>query len=191
MITITIAFLISLLLTALQKARESAAKMKRQINLIHSFRAEAVGIKTIRNKMHDSILTLSFGLILMLKPVCKRLLLMATLWMAILGCSAEVSTFPVEGMVTFKGKAIPKGEIYFDPDSSIKGPQGKALIREGKFSTKEFNSGVVTGKYIIRIQGFDGKPREDSPMGKAIFPAYELPMELIAGKPITIEVPSK
>ena len=141
--------------------------------------------------MHGPIPTLSFGLILMLKPTCKRFLLMAILWLAILGCSAEVSTFPVEGMVNFKGKAIPKGEIYFDPDISIKGPQGKALIRDGKFSTKEFNSGVVTGKYSIRIQGFDGRPREDAPMGKAIFPAYQLPMDLVAGKPLTIEVPSK
>lgn len=127
----------------------------------------------------------------MLKPACKRTLLMTILWLAILGCSAEVPTFPVEGMVTFKGKAIPKGEIYFDPDISIKGPQGRALISEGKFSTKDLNSGIVAGKYIIRIHGFDGKPREEAPMGKAIFPAYELPMELIAGKPILVEVPSK
>jgi hypothetical protein len=116
---------------------------------------------------------------------------MTTLWLAILGCSAEVSTFPVEGMVTFKGKAIPKGEIYFDPDISIKGPQGRALISEGKFSTKDIHSGIVPGKYIIRIHGFDGKPREEAPMGKALFPTYELPMELVAGKPLAIEVPSK
>lgn len=127
----------------------------------------------------------------MLKPYCKRLFVMTILWLAILGCSAEVSTFPVEGMVTFKGKAIPKGEIYFDPDVSIKGPQGRALISEGKFSTKDLNSGIVPGKYTIRIHGFDGKPREEAPMGKAIFPAYELPMELVAGKPLAIEVPSK
>ena len=127
----------------------------------------------------------------MLKPYRKRLFVMTTLWLAILGCSAEVPTFPVEGMVTFKGKAIPKGEIYFDPDISIKGPQGRALISEGKFSTKDINSGIVPGKYIIRIHGFDGKPREEAPMGKALFFAYELPMELVAGKPLTIEVPSK
>ncbi|MBJ7343843.1 MAG: hypothetical protein JHD09_01015 [Gemmataceae bacterium] len=127
----------------------------------------------------------------MLKPAYKRLLLMTILWLAILGCSAEVPTFPVEGMVTFKGKAIPKGEIYFDPDISIKGPQGRALISEGKFSTKDINSGIVPGKYTIRIHGFDGKPREEAPMGKALFPTYELPMELVAGKPLTIEVPSK
>ena len=127
----------------------------------------------------------------MLKPYRKRLFVMTTLWLAILGCSAEVATFPVEGMVTFKVKAIPKGEIYFDPDISIKGPQGRALISEGKFSTKDINSGIVPGKYIIRIHGFDGKPREEAPMGKALFFAYELPMELVAGKPLTIEVPSK
>ncbi len=116
---------------------------------------------------------------------------MTILWLAILGCSAEVPTFPVEGMVTFKGKALPKGEIYFDPDISIKGAQGRALISEGKFSTKDINSRIVSGKYIIRIHGFDGKPREEAPMGKALFFAYELPMELVAGKPLTIEVPSK
>ena len=127
----------------------------------------------------------------MLKPAYKRLLLMTILWLATLGCSSEIPTFPVEGMVTFKGKAIPKGEIYFDPDISIKGPQGRALISEGKFSTKDINSGIVPGKYIIRIHGFDGKPREEAPMGKALFFAYELPMELVAGKPLTIEVPSK
>ena len=127
----------------------------------------------------------------MLKLAYKRTLLMTILWLAILGCRSEVPTFPVEGMVTFKGKALPKGEIYFDPDISIKGPQGRALINEGKFSTKDLNSGIVAGKYIIRIHGFDGKPREEAPMGKALFPTYELPMELIAGKPIIIEVPSK
>ncbi|MSR50658.1 MAG: hypothetical protein CK551_05035 [Planctomycetaceae bacterium] len=127
----------------------------------------------------------------MLNHVFKKLLLIASLFLAILGCSSEVPTFPVEGTVTFKGKALPKGEIYFDPDISIKGPQGRALISEGKFSTKDLNSGIVTGKYTVRIHGFDGKPREEAPMGKAIFPAYELTMELVAGKPLTIEVPSK
>ncbi|NBR07364.1 MAG: hypothetical protein EBT92_16590 [Planctomycetes bacterium] len=123
--------------------------------------------------------------------ICKHFLSMATLWLGILGCSSDIPTFPVEGTVTFKGKGIPKGEIYFNPDISIKGPQGRALINEGKFSTKDLNSGIVTGKYTIRIHGFDGKPREEAPMGKALFPPYELPMDLVAGKSLTIEVPSK
>lgn len=128
----------------------------------------------------------------MLKHACKLLLLVTSVYLlATLGCTSKVPTFPVEGTVTFKGKAIPRGEIYFDPEPSVKGPQGRALIREGKFSTKDFNSGVVGGKYIVRIHGFDGNPKEEAPMGKAIFSAYELPMELVAGKPITIEVPSK
>lgn len=111
--------------------------------------------------------------------------------LVIAGCSSEIPTFPVEGTVTFKGKAIPKGEIYFDPDISIKGPQGRAIINDGKFSTKDLKSGIVPGKYNIRIHGFDGKPREEAPMGKAIFPTYEVAMELMAEKPINIEVPSK
>lgn len=121
----------------------------------------------------------------------RQFVFLFLLLLVIAGCSSEIPTFPVEGTVTFRGKAIPKGEIYFDPDISIKGPQGRAIINEGKFSTKDLNSGIVSGKYTVRIHGFDGKPREEAPMGKAIFPAYEVGMELTAGKAIAIEIPSK
>lgn len=127
----------------------------------------------------------------MLKLIFRMLLVATPLCLALLGCTSEIITFVVEGSVTFKGKAIPKGEIYFDPDPAIKGIQGKGLIRDGKFSTKGFNSVIVAGKYIVRIYGFDGKPREEAPLGKALFPPYEISLTLVEGQPVVIEVPSK
>lgn len=109
----------------------------------------------------------------------------------ILGCSSEPSTFNVEGTVTFKGKPIPKGEIYFDPAPGIQGPQGRAIIQEGKFSTRDQKAGIVPGKYTVRVHGFDGKPVQEAPYGRAIFPAFESAMDLQPGKPLAIEVPGK
>ena len=123
----------------------------------------------------------------------KKIVAFASLAALILtcGCSSEIPTFPVEGTVSFKGQPLPKGEIYFDPDASLKGPQGRAIINDGKFSTKDQKSGVVAGKYQVRVHGFDGKPRQEAPYGLAIFPAYETTMELQTGKSLTIEVPGK
>ncbi len=109
----------------------------------------------------------------------------------LLGCNSEAPLIPIEGTITYKGIPVPKGEIYFDPDANTKGLQGRALINQGKFSTKELNSGISSGKYKIRIHGFDGKPKEEAPMGKAIFPAYEIPLTLVEGQPLMIDVPSK
>jgi hypothetical protein len=86
------------------------------------------------------------------------------------GCS-DTAMVPVSGSVKYKGSDLPAGVIFLDPDASIKdAPQGYALIKDGKFSTAESGGRPVKpGKYTVRIDGFDGKPGNELPLGKKLF----------------------
>tara|TARA_R110002095_G_scaffold196350_5_gene175221 strand:+ start:2104 stop:2529 length:426 start_codon:yes stop_codon:yes gene_type:complete len=72
----------------------------------------------------------------------------------------------ITGTVQFDGKPIPYGEIKFTPDAKNggSGPQGQAMIVDGKFDTAELKKGPTSGPHIIEISGYDGVPNEE--MGK-------------------------
>jgi hypothetical protein len=86
-----------------------------------------------------------------------RPLLVLVVAAPLLGCSSGVKLFPVSGTVTFDGKPIPAGRLYFNPDvgKGNDGPQGYADIREGKFDTREGGRGTPGGPMVIRIEGFE------------------------------------
>lgn len=99
---------------------------------------------------------------------------------ALLGCGAgEEKLYEVSGVVTYDGKPIPKGLIFFDPHAD--GPQGFANILDGKYDTAQQGKGVRGGAYAVRVNGFDGKEANEAPFGQALFPEYtgskELPKE--------------
>lgn len=76
------------------------------------------------------------------------------------------------GTVTHQGRPIPAGLVYFEPDvhAGNDGPQGQAVIKDGKYDTREReNSGPGSGKYVIRVQAFDGVAGNEAPIGKALF----------------------
>ena len=87
--------------------------------------------------------------------------------------------YRVSGTVTHNGKPIPKGLIFFDPQSD--GPQGFANILNGKYDTSQQGKGIRGGAYDVRVNGFDGKEANEAPFGQALFPEYrgtkELPKE--------------
>ena len=85
------------------------------------------------------------------------------------GCTQEEKLYRVSGVVTYDGKPIAKGLIFFDPQAG--GPQGFANILEGKYDTKQ-GKGVRGGAYNIRVNGFDGKEANEAPFGQALFPEY-------------------
>jgi hypothetical protein len=83
--------------------------------------------------------------------------------------------------VTYDGKPLPAGVIYFDPDVTKHndGPQGYALIKDGVYSTAGTGGrGVVGGPYLARIEGFDGKPGHELPLGKSLFTDFQQAVEL-------------
>ncbi len=102
---------------------------------------------------------------------------------ALAGCSNEEKLYRVSGTVTYDGKPVAKGLIFFDPDGTkgTAGGQGFANILNGKYDTAEEGKGVRGGSYVVRVNGFDGKEANEAPFGQPLFPEYtgskELPME--------------
>jgi hypothetical protein len=88
------------------------------------------------------------------------------------GCGGEERLYHVAGTVTFDGKPVPKGVIFFDPVGT--GPQGFASIENGRFDTAQPNGGrgVRAGPHAVRVGGYDGKPGNEQPLGNALFPEF-------------------
>jgi hypothetical protein len=102
-------------------------------------------------------------------------LLMATASVLFAGCGGS-KRYEVSGRVTYDGRPLPAGVIYFDPDVTRRndGPQGYAIIKDGAYSTAaKGGRGVAGGPYVVRIEGFDGKPGAELPLGKSLFTGYQ------------------
>jgi hypothetical protein len=93
----------------------------------------------------------------------------------LVGCGDADVLYDVNGSVTFDGKPIPKGLIFFDPDVTKggTGPQGFANILDGKFTTAVQGKGIRGGAYVIRVNGYDGKEAPEAPFGQYLFPEHE------------------
>jgi len=121
-------------------------------------------------------------------------LLLFTLWIAatpwFVGCeSSERPTFRVSGEVQWKGQPVPKGLIYFEPDLQQQndGPQGFALIENGKYDTGRDGRNVIPGPHIVRVEGYDGKEGSELPLGRLIFTEYSFQHEL-PGEHSTLDI---
>ncbi|MCA9068003.1 MAG: hypothetical protein KDA84_03735 [Planctomycetaceae bacterium] len=99
----------------------------------------------------------------------------------VLGCGSPndgPKRYHISGKVTYDGKPIPKGKIYFEPDDSKgnSGPQAGADIVDGEYETAN-GKGVVGGPHLVKITGTDGVETqvegEVLPDGKTLFPPYE------------------
>lgn len=95
------------------------------------------------------------------------------------GCGQDTGPqrYEVSGTVTYEGKPVLKGFVYFSPDTeqNNKGPGGGAAIDQGKFKT-EPGKGVVGGAHVIRVVGYDGVAAvvegEQLADGKPLFTPY-------------------
>lgn len=99
------------------------------------------------------------------------------------------------GSVSWKGQPVPKGIVYFGPDTSKgnSGPQGFALIKDGMFDTRAKNSkGCMAGPHKAIVHGCDGQGiGPGSPYGHNLFSPYELAIEIPAeGGEINLTVPN-
>ncbi|MFM8270941.1 MAG: hypothetical protein ACKODX_01190 [Gemmata sp.] len=97
-------------------------------------------------------------------------------------CEKSEVLYDVSGTITYDGKAIPKGLIFFDPERGTPGTQGFASIEDGKYNTAVQGKGIGGGKYSVRVLAFDGKEAPEAPFGKGLFPEHQFTRELPAQK---------
>jgi hypothetical protein len=113
---------------------------------------------------------------------------------AVVGCGGDEKLYNVSGTVTYNGKPVPKGLIFFDPDPAKggTGTQGFANITDGRYTTAVNGKGVRGGAYTVRVAGFDGKEANEAPFGQYLFPEYVLPKELPkADSELNVDVPKQ
>jgi hypothetical protein len=111
---------------------------------------------------------------------------------AVAACSQEEKVYRVSGTVTYAGKPIPKGLIFFDPQAE--GPQGFANIEGGKYDTSipGKGRGIRGGAYNIRVSGFTGIEKNEAPFGDGLFPEFATTKELPkADSTFDLDVPKK
>src|SRR5437773_436859 len=80
----------------------------------------------------------------------------AALIAAFSGCAAErgPTRYHVSGEVTIAGEPVPYGEVLFTPDSGKgnSGPQGIAIIENGKYDTAATRApGVAGGATVVQV----------------------------------------
>ena len=100
------------------------------------------------------------------------------------GCDSKPKLTEISGTVTFKGQPIPAGDVSFTPEVSVTGGQLQMyMVKDGKYDSAQTpESGLLPGKYKVRINGYDGKQIPNYFSGKQIFNAVEEQIEITAGK---------
>ncbi|MBX7105335.1 MAG: hypothetical protein K1X57_14725 [Gemmataceae bacterium] len=112
---------------------------------------------------------------------------------AALGCGQGPAEYHVAGTVTWNGKPLPRGQIFFDPDLRKKndGVQGYAMVEDGRFDTRKGRA-TAGGPHVIRAAGFDGVAGSELPLGRPLFAEITIERDLPKqNSTIEIQLPEK
>lgn len=102
-----------------------------------------------------------------------------SLVLAAAGCGKTgTDRHDISGGVTYDGRPLVYGQIYFDPDTSKnnRGPQGAGEIRDGRYQTNP-GYGPVPGPHIVRITGWSSGP-ENGMLPPALVTDYEFRVDV-------------
>ena len=113
------------------------------------------------------------------------LLVLVGFGFASLGCTPQPQVYRIHGTVsTTEGIPVPAGMIYFDPDGARTSPgvQGFAYIKDGKFDTADEGRGASGGRYLARVQGFNGIANGELPLGEPLSGEEEFKLDLPQGE---------
>jgi len=104
-------------------------------------------------------------------------------WILLVGCLAGCSSagdgvrlYQVSGKVTFQGKPVSAGVIFFDPDAAAgnSGPQGSAEIVNGTYNTAtKTGKGIAGGPMVVTMTGWNSAPANAEQLSRdALFTDY-------------------
>jgi len=91
--------------------------------------------------------------------------------------------YQLSGKVSFDGKAVPAGTVYFSPDQKQgnQGPGTIAMIKNGTYRTLN-GKGVVGGPMLVEVNGSDGVAVQRDGMmdesGTPLFSPYKFNVDL-------------
>src|SRR5262245_17877587 len=98
-----------------------------------------------------------------------------------LGCAkSDHEAYHLSGKVTFNGQPLPRGRIFFLPDTTKgnSGQGGFAEIKDGVYDTRNNGSATPGGPLIVRVDGFDGNTTSSNLVGQPLFLSYEVRVEV-------------
>lgn len=94
---------------------------------------------------------------------------------AVGGCDSGDRRYDLAGSVTFRGKPVATGTIFFEPaaEQGNNGPPGFAKIKDGTYDTRQPDGqGTIGGPHVVRIVGLDGVANGELLNGLPLFPEF-------------------
>jgi len=90
-----------------------------------------------------------------MRQSCVWLGSLALVCLALAGCGDGLKRYRVKGTVTFEGKPVQFGAIFFEPTESVGkiAPTVYLPVRDGKYDAND--KGPIAGKYRVVVGGMD------------------------------------
>jgi hypothetical protein len=112
-----------------------------------------------------------------------------SLLIGLVGCGSGNLPCSVSGTVTFNSKPIAKGAIRFATEDGTAGNGGLGPIVDGAYSINA--KGMMAGKYLVLISGFEETGRKHKPEGNGPEISEErqyVPAKFNASSTLTVEL---
>jgi hypothetical protein len=119
------------------------------------------------------------------------------LCLALAGCGMGdgLERYPVNGTVTFEGKPVQTGAVFFEPTASVGtvAPTVYLPLRGGRYDAGK--EGPVAGKYVVKVAGWDESKKQVDSDGVThtaqLFQDYQFEVQIPPpNNTLDIEVPA-
>ncbi len=127
------------------------------------------------------------------RSLSELAVLFAVSWAAGCGGGDKIERMPLSGTVTIDGQPVVYGTLDFVPDTgkSHSGPQGSAVIENGKYTTEKGGAGVVKGPHLVHITALAEAPNREPIVDETQAANVKPPETLLLNYPMEIDIQSE